>query len=72
VFGAVQQQTAAAMQQTVEAARFQVDVAQAAAEQVGALTADGWMDVRRIAGQQHWCCWSTRGRARSCQPKVKE
>ena len=35
-FGAVQQQAAAAMQQTVEVALFHVDVAQAAAEQVGA------------------------------------
>jgi hypothetical protein len=37
-FGAVQQQAAAAMQQAVEAALFHVDVAQAAAEQVGPLT----------------------------------
>jgi len=35
-FGAVQQQAAAAMHQTVEIALFHVDVAQAAAEQVRA------------------------------------
>src|SRR6478609_3163735 len=35
-FGAVQQQAAAAIQQTVEVALFHVDVAQPAAEQVGA------------------------------------